>query len=262
MRMDGKVVVVTGAGRGNGRAIAERLAAEGAAVVLGDINTADLEAVVSAITEAGGKAAGQYCDVSKEADVEALMVAAEDLGGPHAVVAQAGASFEGTLEETSPEQWDWFLSVDLKGTYLCARAAIPRMRQLGGGSIVNMSGTYAYMPEYGVAVQAAAKGAIMAVTRALAVEVGRDNIRANCIVPGYIETPMVTNWANMHADPAAARAAAAQLHALRRMGKPEEVAAMALFLCSDDSSFSTGHPYHVDGGLATGMNAAKHTDES
>jgi NAD(P)-dependent dehydrogenase (short-subunit alcohol dehydrogenase family) len=118
------------------------------------------------------------------------------------------------------------------------------------------------MPGYGVAVQAAAKGAIMAVTRALAVEVGRDNIRVNCIVPGYIETPMVTSWADMHADPVAARAAAAQLHALRRMGKPEEVAAMALFLCSDESSFSTGHPYHVDGGLATGMNAAKHTDES
>jgi len=261
MRMDGKVVVVTGAGRGNGRAIAERLAAEGATVVLGDINTADLEAVVSGITESGGKATGQYCDVSQEADVEALMAAAENLGGPHAVVAQAGASFEGTLEETPPDKWDWFLSVDLKGTYLCARAAIPRMRMLGGGSIVNMSGTYAYMPEYGVAVQAAAKGAILAVTRALAVEVGRYNIRANCIVPGYIETPMVTNWANMHADPAAARAAAAQLHALRRMGKPEEVAAMALFLCSEESSFSTGHPYHVDGGLATGMNAAKHTDE-
>lgn len=262
MRMDGKVVVVTGAGRGNGQAIAERLAAEGATVVLGDINNDDLETVVTGITGAGGKAIWRHCDVSQEADVEALIAAAEDLGGPHAVVAQAGARFEGTLEETSPEQWDWFLSVDLKGTYLCARAAIPRMRKLGGGSIVTMSGTYAYLPEYGVAVQAAAKGAIMAVTRALAVEVGRDNIRVNCIVPGYIETPMVTNWADMHADPAAARAEAAGLHALRRMGKPEEVAAMALFLCSDESSFSTGHPYHVDGGLATGMNAAKHVDES
>jgi NAD(P)-dependent dehydrogenase (short-subunit alcohol dehydrogenase family) len=199
--------------------------------------------------------------VSDEAEVEALMATAEGLGGPHALVAQAGATHEGTLEETKPDEWDRFLSVDVKGSYLCARAAIPRMRVLGGGSIVLMSGTYAYMPEYAIAVQAAAKGAIMSMTRALAVEVGPENIRANCIVPGYIETPMVSNWANMHDDPDAARAAAAGMHALRRIGKPEEVAATALVLCSDESSFSTWHPYHVDGGLAAGMNAAHHTGD-
>lgn len=261
MQMHGRVAVVTGAGRGNGRAIAERLAAEGATVVLGDLNTDDLDVVVRSIEGAGGKAVAQRCNVSEEADVEALVATAESLGGPHAMVAQAGATHEGTLESTTPEQWDRFLSVDVRGSYLCARAAIPRMRKLGGGSIVLMSGTYAYMPEYAIAVQAAAKGAIMSMTRALAVEVGPDNIRANCIVPGYIETPMVTNWASMHADPDAARAAAAGLHALRRIGRPEEVAAMALFLCSDESSFSTGHPYHVDGGLAAGMNYAQHTGD-
>lgn len=261
MQLQGKIAVVTGAGRGNGQAIAERLAAEGATVVMGDINTSDVEAAASAINASGGTAVAARCDVSSEQDVEALMAIAEKLGGPHAVVAQAGSSYEGTLETTTPEDWDRFFSVDVKGSYLSARAAIPRMRTLGGGSIVLMSGTFAYMPEYAIAVQAAAKGAIMSMTRALAVEVGRDNIRANCIVPGYIETPMVTNWASMHSDPEAARAAAADLHALRRMGTPQEVAAMALFLCSDESSFSTGHPYHVDGGLAAGFNAAKHTDE-
>lgn len=259
MQMQGKVAVVTGAGRGNGRAIAERLAAEGATVVLGDIDEATAGAVADGIVNRGGKAVAQRCDVSREDDVEALIVTAEDLGGPHAVVAQAGAMFEGTLENTTPEEWDRHFSVDVRGSYLCARAAIPRMRALGGGSIVLMSGTYAYMPEFGIAVQAAAKGAIMSMTRALAVEVGPDNIRANCLVPGYIETPMVANWAEMHEDPAAARQRAANLHSLRRIGRPEEVAAMALFLCSDESSFSTGHPYHVDGGLATGMNAAQHT---
>src|SRR5258708_5261761 len=181
MRLDGRVIVVTGAARGNGRAIAKRLAADGAHVVLGDINVEDVSAVAKAIEAAGGRAVAQRCDVSDEGNVEDLMSTAEGLGGPHGVVAQAGATFDATLEDTTPEQWDWFLSVDLRGTYLCARAAIPRMRRLGGGSIVNMSGTYAYMPEYGVAVQAAAKGAIMALTRALAVEVGRDNIRVNCI---------------------------------------------------------------------------------
>lgn len=254
MRMNGKVAVVTGAGRGNGRAIAERLAAEGAAVVLGDINEAEVTEVAQGIRATGGVAFAQRCDVSREDDVERLMARAEELGGPHAVVAQAGARLEATLMETTPEQWDWFMSVDVKGTYLCARAAIPRMRRLGGGSIVTMSGTYAYLPEQGVAVQAAAKGAIMSLTRAIAVEVGPDNIRCNCIVPGYIETPMVQLWAEEHPDPQAVRDAASRMHSLRRLGRPEEIAAMAVFLCSDESSFSTGHPYHVDGGLAAGMN--------
>lgn len=255
MRMKDKIVVVTGAGRGNGRAIAERLAAEGATVVAGDIDEQAVREVADAANAAGaGRVVPVRCDVSQEADVDALMAEAERLGGPHAVVAQAGAILEATLEETTPEQWDRFLSVDLRGTYLCARAAIPRMRRLGGGSIVNMSGTYAYLPEPGVAVQAAAKGAIMSLTRALAVELGPDNIRVNCIVPGYIETPMVAHWADSHADPGAIRAAAGNLHSLRRMGTPQEIAAMALFLCSDESSFCTGHPYHVDGGLAAGMN--------
>lgn len=257
--MQGKVAVITGAARGNGRAIAERLAAEGATVVLGDIDEGGVVAAADAITGSGGAAIGRRCDVSQEADVEALVAAADELGGPHAMVAQAGAMYEGTFEDTTPQEWDRHFAVDVRGSYLCARAAIPRMRALGGGSIVLMSGTYAYMPEYGIAVQAAAKGAIMSMTRALAVEVGPDNIRANCLVPGYIETPMVTNWADMHEDPTAARRRAANLHSLKRIGRPEEVAALALFLCSDESSFSTGHPYHVDGGLATGMNAAQHT---
>lgn len=254
MRMDGKVAVVTGAASGNGRAIAELLAREGATVVLGDIDDAGLDQVATRITDDGGRAVTRHCDVSSPADVEDLMAAAAELGGPHAVVAQAGARFEGGLEQTTPRQWDDFMAVDVKGTYLAALYAIPLMRELGGGSIVNMSGTYAYDPEPGVAVQCAAKGAILSLTRAIAVEVGPDNIRCNCIVPGYIDTPMVQKWAEDHDDPAAARQAAADMHALRRLGRPEEIAAMALFLCSDQSSFSTGHPFAVDGGLSVGKN--------
>ncbi|MDA8323992.1 MAG: glucose 1-dehydrogenase [Actinomycetota bacterium] len=258
MRMHGKVAVVTGAASGNGRAIAERLAAEGARVVCADLNAAGLAEVTAGITAAGGSAEAVTCDVSSPDDVAALFERAAALGGPHALVAQAGAMYENTLEDTTPEAWDRFMSVDVKGTYLCARAAIPLMRALGGGSIVAMSGTYAVQAEPGVAVQCAAKGAIMSLTRAIAVEVGPDNIRANCIAPGYIETPMVRRWADAQPDPAGARAEAARMHALQRMGTPAEIAAMALFLCSDESSFCTGHTYFVDGGLSVGENAGQH----
>ncbi|MGP4110213.1 SDR family NAD(P)-dependent oxidoreductase [Streptomyces sp. 4N509B] len=254
MRMRDRVAVVTGAARGNGLAIARLLAAEGAHVVMGDLLEAEVREAAEGIAAEGGAATGLACDVSNPDDVERLVAAAEELGGPHAVVAQAGARHEGGIMATTPEQWDHYMSVDVKGTYLCARAAIPRMRRLGGGSIVTMSGTFGVVPEPGIAVQAAGKGAILALTRAIAVEVGPDNIRCNAIVPGYIETPMLDRWANDHPDPAAARKAVTSMHALRRLGSPEEIAAMALFLCSDDSSFSTGHPFPVDGGLSIGMN--------
>jgi NAD(P)-dependent dehydrogenase (short-subunit alcohol dehydrogenase family) len=258
MRMQGKVAVVTGAASGNGRAIAERLAAEGAHVVCGDINAAGLAAVVAGIAAAGGKAEAVHCDVTSPGDVEQLVSAAASLGGPHAMVAQAGASYENKLEDTTPEAWDRFMAVDVTGTYLCMRAAIPRMRALGGGSIVAMSGTYAIKAEPGVAVQCAAKGAIMSLVRGVAVEVGQDGIRVNCIAPGYIETPMVQRWAQAQPDPGAVRAAAASMHALKRMGTAGEVAGMALFLCSDESSFCTGHAYFVDGGLAISENGGQH----
>src|ERR1043166_2246534 len=143
MQMEGKIAVVTGAARGNGRAIAERLAREGAHVVCADIDGRAMERTVGDIASGGATAEAVECDVSKEEDVERLMSLAEEHGGPHAVVAQAGILYENTLEDTEPADWDRMMAVDVRGTYLCARAAIPRMRELGGGSIVNMSGTYA-----------------------------------------------------------------------------------------------------------------------
>lgn len=259
MLMEAKVAVVTGGASGNGRAIAERLAREGASVFIGDVNEAGLDQVVAGIREAGGDAIGVRCDVSDEGDVEALMAAAEAKGGPNALVAQAGIIFESTLEDSSLEDWERHMAVDVRGTFLCARAAIPRMRALGGGSIVCMSGTYAFQVEPGVAASATAKGAILAMTRAIAVENGIDGIRCNCIAPGYIETPMVARWADAQPDPAAARHSAAQMHALGRMGTPEEIGSMAAFLCSDESSFCTGQCYFVDGGLSSGTNAFQYT---
>lgn len=256
MQLESKIAVVTGAAQGNGQAIARRLAAEGAHVVCGDIKEAGLQATVQAIVDAGGRAEAARCDVSRPDDVEALMATAERLGGPHAVVAQAGGRFGGLIEETTPETWDRVMAVDVRGTFLAVRAAIPRMRKLGGGSIVTMSGTFAWYAEAEVSADCAAKGAILSFTRAVAVECGQWGIRCNAIAPGYIKTAMVTDYLEESGDEAAKiEAQVSTWHALGRMGRAEEIAAAALFLCSDESSFVTGHVIPVDGGLSVGINA-------
>jgi NAD(P)-dependent dehydrogenase (short-subunit alcohol dehydrogenase family) len=193
--------------------------------------------------------------VSRADDVEALVAAGERLGGPHILVAQAGGRFGGTIEETTPETWDRVMSIDVRGTFLAVRAAIPRMRRLGGGAIVTMSGTFAWYAEPEVSADCAAKGAILSFTRAVAVECGQYGIRCNAIAPGYITTPMVTDYLDEaeEADKVAKQIDA--WHALGRMGRAEEIAAAALFLCSDESSFCSGHVIAVDGGLSAGINA-------
>jgi NAD(P)-dependent dehydrogenase (short-subunit alcohol dehydrogenase family) len=253
--MDEKIVVVTGAARGIGRAIAERLAAAGAYTLAADVDIDELQVVASAITEAGGTVEVQRCDVSDADDVGRLMAAAERHGGPHALVSNAAIQYEETIEDTPPEDWDRVLSINLKGVYLCARAAIPRMRALGGGSIVNMASVNGFWVEPKLGAYSTAKGGVINLTRAIALDFGKDGIRCNCICPGYIDTGMAQRYFEVQADPDAARVEAGRLHALGRIGRPEEVAAMALFLCSDDSSFCTAQPFIVDGGLSAGVPA-------
>ena len=255
MRMDGKTVVVTGAARGIGRAIAERLAQAGAYTVCGDLDAEELGRVTAGIDGAGGQAEPHRCDVSDPEDVEQLILAAEARGGPHALVANAAIQYERTIEDTPPEDWDQVLGVNLKGVYLCARAAIPRMRRLGGGSIVNMASVNGFWVEPQLGAYCAAKGGVINLTRAIALDFGKDGIRCNCICPGYIDTGMAQRYLEVQPDPEAARAEAGRLHALGRIGRPEEVAAMALFLCSDESSFCTAQPFIVDGGLSAGVPA-------
>jgi NAD(P)-dependent dehydrogenase (short-subunit alcohol dehydrogenase family) len=253
--MDGKTAVVTGAARGIGRAIAERLAAAGAYTLCADVDADDLEEEVAAIASGGGRAEAVRCDVSEPDDVERLMAAAEQRGGPHAIVSNAAIQYERTIEDTPPEDWDRVLAVNLKGVYLCARAAIPRMRRLGGGSIVNMASVNGFWVEPQLGAYCAAKGGVITLTRSIALDFGRDGIRCNCICPGYIDTGMAQRYFEVQDDPDAARAEAGRLHALGRIGRPEEVAAMALFLCSDESSFCTAQPFIVDGGVSAGVPA-------
>jgi NAD(P)-dependent dehydrogenase (short-subunit alcohol dehydrogenase family) len=258
MRLDQRVVVVTGAGRGNGRAIAMRCAEEGAHVVLGDIDEPAVRSVAGQIRSAGGRAEGMGCDVTSEADVAALMASARAAGGPHAVVAQAGTTFGGPLHETPLADWNRLMAVDLTGTFLTVREAVRSMLETGGGSIVTMSGTFAFMAEPGTSAHCAAKAAILAFTRAVAAEYGDRNIRCNAIVPGYVMTGMVRRLFDRSDDGEAVHAEIASWHALGRIADPREVANMALFLCSDESSFSSGSPFFVDGGLTTGINSNRH----
>jgi 3-oxoacyl-[acyl-carrier protein] reductase len=252
MRMEGNVAVVTGAARGIGRAIAERLASEGALTLCADVDEEGLGETEAAIRDAGGRARVMRCDVADPDEVERLMAAADGEGGPHALVSNAAVQYERTIEDTPPEDWDRVLGINLKGVYLCARAAVPRMRELGGGSIVNLASVNGFWVEPALAAYCAAKGGVITLTRSIALDYGRFGIRCNCICPGYIDTGMAQRYFDARDDPDAAREQAGKLHALGRIGRPEEVAAMALFLCSDESSFCTAQPFIVDGGLTAG----------
>lgn len=253
MRLQDRVVVVTGAGRGNGRAISERLAEEGAVVLVSDRDQNSASKVADAITTAGGRAEAFAADVTDEDAIGRLFARARELGGPHAVVAQAGVSFNAPLHETSLDDWNRHMAVDVTGTFLTVREAVRSMLPLGGGSIVTMSGTYAFTAEPGSELHSAAKGAILSFTRAVAAEYGNRGIRANAIVPGYVATEMVSEY--FEGLPPEAAEEVDHWHALGRIATPREIANLALFLCSDESSFSTGSPFYVDGGLTAGFNS-------
>lgn len=256
MRLQNRVVVVTGAARGNGKAIALRCAEEGAHLVLGDLDEPGMDEVLASIEAAGGaKAQAVRCDVTSEADVSALVATARDAGGPHAVVAQAGVSYTGPLDATSLDDWNRLFSVDVTGTFLTVRAAVRAMLETGGGSIVTMCGTFAYMAEPNTTGHSASKAAILGFSRAVAAEYGDRNIRCNTIVPGYVMTEMVRATIDSSPDGAATHDQIARWHALGRIADPREVGNMAVFLCSEESSFSTGSAFFVDGGLTTGVNS-------
>ena len=248
-----RIVVVTGAGSGNGRAITRRLVAERAVVVACDVN-ADGLAETASLADGPGELVQELCDVSSEASVVALFEKVDDLGDVGAVVAQAGVIFGRPFHEMPVDEWDRQMAVDVTGTFLCLREAVKRMARSGGGSLVTMSGTYAHQAQPGVAGSVTAKAAIAGLTRAVAVEYGHLGIRCNAISPGMVETPMIRAFyerKGLLTDEQ--QAAILSLHAMNRLAKPEEIAAMAAFLCSDESAFCNGQVIHVDGGQTAGL---------
>lgn len=246
-KLDGKVAIVTGGGSGIGRASAHLFAREGAQLVVVDIDGARATAVAEEIAAAGGRAMATAADVSQPEHAEAMVRAAVDAYGRLDVLFNnAGIDGEpGLLADSSIENWRRVLAVNLTGVYLGMKFGIAAMLRTGGGSVINTSSVAGLVGFPAVAAYCASKGGVIQLTKSAALDYARQGIRVNAICPGVIETPMVQKVAET--APAMIEMVKEQTP-VGRMGAPEEVASMALFLASDDSAFCTGAVFVIDGG--------------
>lgn len=249
MRLANKVALITGAGSGIGRESAVLFAKEGAAIVVVDLNETAGAETVSQIESAGGKAIFVRADVSKTADVKAAIDAAEHQFGQLNVLFNNAGIFhphDGSVLETDDEVWDLTININLKGVFLGCKYGIPALQRAGGGSIIN---TASFVAIVGAATAqiayTASKGGVLSLTREIAVEFARQNIRANALCPGPVETPLL---AELLADPDRRQRRLVHIPP-GRFAKAQEMASAALFLASDESSFVNGSTFLVDGGI-------------
>ncbi len=250
MQLQDKVAIITGAATGIGRATALLFAKEGASVVVADINEDDAQRTVADIEDKGGSARFVQIDVSEAEDVQALMErSAEEMGGIDVIVNNAGAQRSGAVTEFEESEWDLLMRVNPRSCFLGAKYGVPYLRERGGGSIVNVSSLAGLKGGPGMTAYSASKGAIIAFTRALAEELAPDNIRANSVCPGWIDTPFNEPAIEFMGGRAQQEEMVQQTVPLKRQGTPEEIAPGILYLASDASSYVTGQELVIDGGF-------------
>ncbi len=253
LKLERRIAVITGAGSGIGRAVAQSMSAEGARVVIVDIDGEKAEAVAAGIRAQSGDAHAFASDVADPASVGLLRDFVNKALGPlEILVNNAAIQVNKRIEDTTPEEWNRQMAVNVGGVFLCCRVFMPDLRQTRG-VILNMSSVNGFFVEPSCAGYCATKGAILAFTKAIAIDHGREGVRVHAICPGYINAGLAEGYFESQADPAKARAEAGTLHALGRIGQPEEVARAAVFLASDDASFMTGSALIVDGGFSAGL---------
>jgi len=254
-RLQGKVALITGASQGMGRTTAILFAQEGARVAIVDLDEAQGAEVAGIITSAGGEALFVRADVSDAGQARAAADATvARFGRLDVLFNNAAVRANGALHEMSEEDWDRVVAVNLRGVFLMSKFAIPYMMKQGGGSIINMSSAVAFVAMERRAAYIATKGAVLALTRAMATDYADHHIRVNALCPGTVATPRLA--ASLRAPGAEATATYyRQLQVTGTLARPEELAAAALFLASDDSSFMTGAPLNVDGGFIAGRRA-------
>jgi NAD(P)-dependent dehydrogenase (short-subunit alcohol dehydrogenase family) len=251
--LDGKSTIVTGAAKGIGRACALEFARQGALLTICDVDDDSGAGVVSEIEAAGGRVEFVHADVSSSADTKLLADrAAERHGGIDCLFSCAGIAGNGSVVDCGEEEWNRVLAVNLTGMFLVAKHVIPYMRRAGRGAILNMASVSAFWGEPGTVAYNASKGGVLALTRAMAQDHGPEGIRVNCLAPGFHDTGMVDDYFDAQPDGAAARTRIDRLMAVRRIGRPEELARTAAFILSDANEYMTAASIVLDGAMSAG----------